>query len=106
MKRKVSWIISGISFIAPPVWAYFAIRADDAAQKAANPSGQFCGNVYVSIIVVALLAAGALAFVALILNFISARQATKKRIYRYVEFLVIGSPIIAAAVLVASIANA
>jgi hypothetical protein len=106
MKRKISWIISGMSFFVPSVWAYFAIRADDAAQSAANPSGPFCGNVYISIIAAALCAAGILAFVALILNFASMRQAAKKGIFRYAELLVIGLPLIAASVLVTSIANA
>jgi len=86
--------------------AYFANRADRLAQEAAGAGGQYCGNIFLSIIVVSSLAAAVLSIVALILNALSLRIETEKGKFRYAELIFLSTPILAFAALAAVIANA
>jgi len=62
MKRKMSWLIASLAYFGPPIWAFFAIRADRREQLAGH--GWLCGTPMLLILFAACVAAGLLSLTA------------------------------------------
>jgi hypothetical protein len=62
MERFFPWLIALVAYVGPPIWAYFEIERDAAAQKAAR--GWACGNPMLGIILIACITSGVMSVVA------------------------------------------
>lgn len=62
MNRTLPWSLAAAAYIVPPLWAYFAIERDIAAQTAAR--GWACGNPTIGIVLAASITSGVLSLVA------------------------------------------
>jgi hypothetical protein len=76
MRRALSWLIGGLAYVGPPVWAFFAIRADS---EALVRHVFVCGNSRPEILTMGAIASAALSFIAVLLGSVSFDGLPKPR---------------------------
>jgi len=102
MNRKLSWLLAGIAYIGPPLWAYFSSVADQHAQLAAYGFIK-CGNTQTGITFLACVASGSLSSVALALGLVSLRSVPSPRPRaRLLEMVAVSMPLLVAVLIVSS----
>ena len=77
MKRKLSWLIASLAYFGPPVWAFFAIRADRKEQLAGH--GWICGTPMLLILFTASAASGLLSLTATVFGIAAFRALPRPR---------------------------
>jgi hypothetical protein len=95
MKRKVSWVLGSLAYVAPPTWAYF--EQASVYQGNGNEYGYVCGLPMLAIILLASIASGALSLVSFSFCLASFHSLPKPRqLSRKAELALLVAPAILA----------
>ena len=95
MKRKISWLLGLMAYVAPPVWAYF--EKISYYKETQAKYGYVCGMPILAIIGLACIGAIILSCIALFFGVLSFRSLAKPRSwFRVIELVILGGPIIIA----------
>lgn len=91
MKRKISWLLGSLAYVAPPTWAYF--EQASVYQRVGNEYGYVCGLPMFAIILLASIASGALSLASFSFGFASFHALPKPRpLSRKAELALLGAP--------------
>jgi len=93
IKRRLSWVLGALAYVAPPTWAYF-----EQASFYGNSQEQYgylCGLPMLAIVILACLAAALLAAGAVALGWLSFRALPRPRPgLRVVELAILAVPLV------------